>query len=163
MGEVWKIISGIEKYEVSSFGRVRNRFNGKILDGSINNKGYKRYDLCVNGKRIVKSGHTLVANAFIEKTDGKPFVNHIDGDKTNNRVENLEWCTHKENMIHSVRVLGNQPVNKKRVICLETGMVYESALEAERKTGIHNALIIRCCRGQKKSAGKLHWKYADVA
>jgi len=67
--------------------------------GKVDDTGY--ISVYINGSRV--RVHRLVANEFIEKVDGKPFVNHIDGDKTNNRVENLEWCTQSENARHAYR------------------------------------------------------------
>lgn len=135
---------------------------GKIFSGQVNKRGYVRFDLCENGKRFIIHGHRAVAEAFLPRIDGKPFVNHKDGDKTNNLVENLEWCTAKENSVHAYHTLGCEPINKKSVICIETGVEYESVMDAERKTGISNSLIVRCCNGQRKSTHNLHWKYAVV-
>lgn len=160
--ETWAPVKNLEKYEVSTSGRVRNASTGKLLNGSVNNRGYIRFDLCINGRRIVKHGHNLVANAFIEPAPGKPYINHKDGDKTNNHVDNLEWCTPQENAIHSAHVLGNEPTNRRPVLCEETGRVYESVLEAERQTGVFNSQIVRCCKGRTKTAGKMHWRYADA-
>ena len=139
--ETWKKIKNIANYEVSSEGRVRNTKTGNILSGCINNRGYVRYDLSIDGKRIVRSGHRLVANAFLKKEKGKTIINHINGDKTNNSVDNIEWSTPKQNAIHSFRVLGNQASNRRKVKCVETGEIFHSILEAERKTGIKNSLI----------------------
>lgn len=157
--ELWKPVSGLDNYEVSNYGRVRNVNTGRILKGSQNNHGYWRYDLSIDGKRVVKSGHRLVADAFIEPVEGKDFVNHKDGCKTNNFFENLEWCTNEENMRHAFSVLGREPHNKTPVKCIETGVVYESACEAERATGISNSEINRCCRGKRPSAHGLHFEY----
>lgn len=159
MKEIWKRIEWAPNYMISNYGSVLNTLTGNRLTGSKNNHGYWRYDLCINGKRIVRSGHRLVADAFLPKEDGKLIINHKDGDKTNNRVDNLEWCSPKENSLHAFGVLGVEPHNKKAVRCVETGMVYNSAYEAERITGISNTLINRCCNRLRKSAHKLHWEF----
>lgn len=82
--------------------------------------------------------HRIVAEAFISRPDGKTQINHIDGNKTNNRVDNLEWCTQSENMRHRVDVLGIRPASHHivRVRCIETGRVFRSAAEASRSVGL---------------------------
>ena len=159
MDEVWRQLDWTSKYLVSSLGNVKNAITGKQLAGTKNNKGYMRYDLCIDGKRIVKFGHRLVAEAFLPKVDGKPYVNHIDGNKTNNCISNLEWCTCQENMQHAVAVLGMKPVNKRAIKCVETGIVYASAYEAEKLLKIHNGLINKCCNGVQKSTHHLHFEF----
>lgn len=112
--EVWKDVKGYEGlYQVSSEGNLKSldrisNFNGdlgirkgKKLKLSETNDGYYRNQLYKNGKRENFYIHRLVAKAFIPKVDGKFHINHIDGNPKNNRVENLEWCTPKENTAHA--------------------------------------------------------------
>lgn len=159
MQEVWKALAPFPKYEVSNFGKVRVTETRKLLKGSIS-RGYIRYDLCVNGKRIVRLGHRLVAETFLPVIDGKDFVNHIDGNKANNVLTNLEWCTPSENMQHASKVLGMSSVNKRAVKCIESGKVFSSAYEAEKVLGIPNSCINRCCNGVRKSTNGLHFEFA---
>lgn len=111
MIEEWKPVVGYEGlYEVSSLGRVRsldryvkNNYSywlrkGKVLSPEKNKDGYLLVSLCCNGKRYLRTVHRLVAEAFIPNPDNLPEVNHINEDKSNNRVENLEWCTRKYNI-----------------------------------------------------------------
>lgn len=99
--EVWKDVIDFEnEYEVSNLGNVRRKVQN--LKAGISPHGYKTLSLSKNGKIITKLVHRLVAEAFIENPEFKEIVNHKDCNKINNRLENLEWVTHNENMQHSV-------------------------------------------------------------
>ena len=98
--EIWIDIKGFEKYQVSSWGRVRNSF-GQIIKPYKSEKGYLKVELWKNGEGFKKRVHRLVADAFIENPQGFPQVNHIDGNKENNSVTNLEWVTDKANKNHA--------------------------------------------------------------
>ena len=116
MQEIWKDISGFEGvYEISSYGRVRSVKSGKILSTSKCGgcRGYLSVCLSKNGKRYGKLVHRLVAEAFIPVVEGLSEVNHKDEDKTNNRVENLEWCDHKYNMNYGTRNIRSKDTHIK--------------------------------------------------
>ena len=116
--EVWKDVENFEgQYQVSSFGRVkslaRTRLgkNGcisplreRIMSLKTTKEGYKAIGLCKNGDKKHPSVHRLVANAFINRIEGKETVNHVDGNKENNNVYNLEWANQSEQMIHAVKL-----------------------------------------------------------
>lgn len=97
MIEEWKIISRFPKYEVSSFGRVRKISTNKLLFLKNHTAGYKQVIIQENNKKYYLYVHRLVAEAFIDNPNDYPYINHKDEDKTNNRVNNLEWCTPKYN------------------------------------------------------------------
>ena len=107
--EEWKQISNLP-YEISSLGKIRN-LQGKVLKTYIQNSGYKQIKINYQGLHIHKSIHRLVAEAFIPNPLNKEYVNHIDGNKLNNTVDNLEWCTNSENILHA-RKTGLNPYNK---------------------------------------------------
>ena len=123
MTEMWKPIKVAEDYEVSNFGRVRSvdrinakgwRYTGRLLKLQKDKKGYLTVGIMVSGKPKTFKVHRLVAFAFLDKVEGKEQINHIDGDKTNNNVMNLEWCNNAENQLHAVRVgLKSRPKGEK--------------------------------------------------
>lgn len=111
--EIWKDIPEYEGfYQISNLGRVKSLvgWNGheyakreKILKQSLSTTGYYKVDLKRNGQRKSQKVHRIVAEAFIPKVDGKPYINHKDGNPINNSVDNLEWCTQKENVNHALK------------------------------------------------------------
>ena len=105
--EIWKDVVGFEdKYLVSNFGRIYSKITKKILKQNLHVNGYFTLATKIggrNGKAVCFKVHRLVAMAFIPNIENKPLVNHIDGVKTNNNVNNLEWCTAKENTDHAIR------------------------------------------------------------
>ena len=156
----YKLIEGYPDYMVSSDGKVWSLKYGRMkeLKPETNTRGYLQVGLCNNGQLTFKLVHRLVAEAFIPNPDNLPQVNHKDEDKTNNSVENLEWCTAEYNSNFGTR---NEKVAKalsKAVVCVETGEVYPSTHEASRKTGVNQRNICSCCNGKRQSAGGYHWQ-----
>lgn len=97
-----------DAYLVYSDGKVQNKNSGKFLKQETQRNGYKRVTLCHKGKTKRFTVHRLVAILFLPNPLGKPCVNHIDGDKSNNDLSNLEWATYSENEFHSYRALNKQ-------------------------------------------------------
>lgn len=136
--------------------------------------GYLRVCLHKSKKQFNVTVHRLVAKTFIPNPENKPQVNHKNGIKTDNRVENLEWVTSSENNIHKFRVLKKEhprpnkgkfgkdnPLSKK-IIQIKDGVVIAEFCginDAERATGIKRQNISQCCRGIRKSAFGYQWKY----
>lgn len=124
--------------------------------GSLSDKGYMRVIIRNNKKPTTVFVHRLVAMAFIPNPQNKPQVNHINGIKTDNRPQNLEWCTNEENTNHRAVVLDKHGLGKP-VICIETGIEYKNIMDASRKTNINRGNISSCVNGAIKTAGGYHW------
>ena len=159
--ETFVKIEGFEKYEVSNLGKVRNIKSGRVLKTSLNNNGYLRLFLCENNKRKHLYLHRIIATAFIDNPDEKPCVNHIDENKLNNDLSNLEWCTVRENLIHGTRTKRAAEKCFKKVIQLDLNdnvlNEFESMTQAEQETGVFVSNISSCCNGKVKSAGGFKW------
>lgn len=173
---MWKAVTGYECfYEVSTHGRVRSleRFDNnnhlvkeRILKQRKTNTGYLQITLYKNGKLQRYLVHRLVAETFLGKCPKGYQVNHIDENKTNNRIDNLEYVTPKENTNYGTCIkrraekLRNHPSKSTPVICLDTGEKYASTMEAERQTGVGHGNISNVCNGMSKTAGGYRWKFA---
>jgi hypothetical protein len=173
MEEIWKAIEGYEgKYQVSNLGRVRSverkttlcnqhgefqrKEHGRIKSQGMNRKdGYRNVKLYRDGKMRTLYVHRLVAQAFIPNPDNLPEVNHKDEDTTNNRVDNLEWCSSKYNSNYGVGSLVRYQQKSYRVARIDKdGNIlreYPSLLEAARQTGE----AIRTIRNQCTKKTKL--------
>lgn len=162
-----KWVEGYEGlYKVSSEGIVYsfNRYNGKPMALCTNTHGYYEINLCKNKVCTKHRIHRIVAQAFVPNPNNLPMVNHIDGDKTNNNADNLEWVSAKDNIIHSYENLLN--TKQKAVEQVDTNSnnvigLYRSTMEAERKTGVAHNSIVQVCKGKRKSAGGFAWRYAN--
>lgn len=124
MKEIWRDVQGYNGYyKISNIGNVMGR-SGNILKPAINKDGYKKVIFCVNKIQKTFTVHRLVASAFIKNPKNKEFVNHIDLNKTNNNVNNLEWVTNKENLLHALNngVVFNHKLNSNEVIDIVEGM-----------------------------------------
>jgi hypothetical protein len=185
MEEIWKAIEGYEGlYEVSNLGRVRSfdrlierphprntsmtmtyRKKGRILKMKINPSGYLYVDLWKDKKPHTVVVHRLVATAFIPNLENLPEVNHIDEDKTNPVVTNLEWVTHSGNMRHGT--CGERMGRKHWKAIVQMTMDgkfakrWDCAQHASEELGLQHSAIISVCRGKANSHGGFRWRYAD--
>lgn len=158
MNEQWRDIPNYEgRYQVSSEGRVRNARTGRVLRPGLAYNGYYMVRLCKDGYARTQRVSRLVAQAFVPGFAPELQVNHINGDKTDNSADNLEWCTPSENQLHRHRVLGQQAHNRKAVQCVETGKVYASITDAAEDVGVSVYNLSRVLSGRRKTTHKLHF------
>lgn len=179
MTEIWKDIEGYEgSYQVSNLGRVRTldrivtdklgrarTFKGCVKRFYKKPNGYYSVNLSKDGEDESRYVHRLVAETFIPNPYNLPQVNHKDEDKTNNRAENLEWCTSIYNVTYNnVAYRKAEPLRKKVRQSLPDGTwiaTYASAMEAARQTGLAQSHISDVCRGEKEFAYGYRWEYED--
>ena len=161
--EMWKPIENYKGlYLVSSLGRVMNAKTGRILKPQKNERGYIKVELCKDGKSKLYSLHRLVLIAFVGYVEGKDQVRHIDGDKSNCELDNLEWSTQAENMKHFFN--RNTKRNKRRIRrirCVETKEVYMNAEDASVKLGYDRSSILRTAQGLYESLYGYHFEFVD--
>lgn len=185
--EIWKDIKDYEDcYEVSNMGRVRRKpgyvksgikhnekrfVKGRILKQNLKRNGYLTVDLSKNYIVKTKSVHRLVAMAFIENDNPeKTYVNHKNCNKQDNRVENLEWCTAKENSEHANKNNLYAPPNRKKIKCKQLNLTFESSYAAaeyinnkyfgnSKQIASMSSKIRACANGQQKIAYGFNWKY----
>ena len=167
MTEIWREIPDTcGKYEVSNLGTVRSRARGnrwRELRPFQDTCGYLYVDI----HRRSRAVHRLVAEAFLPEIEGKPEINHKDGFKHNNRADNLERCNRSENVKHAFDIglkhsaSRGDSVKARRVVCLDTGVVYECIEDAAEASGAHAPNISKCCKGIRNKAAGYRWRYAD--
>lgn len=174
---MFKKIAINKNYSVDENGNVRNDKRGTFVKPYDNKAGKGYWYVCLYNGHIKQGAfgvHRLVAQAFIPNPENKSHVNHKDGDTKNNNVNNLEWVSPLENVIHASKVLkvmtAYSNANKKRAkpvkqIDMKTHeivAIYKSANEASRQTGINVSYIVNCANGKQKYAKGYYWCYVEV-
>lgn len=179
MEEIWKDIPGYEGYyQVSNMGRVKSldrvvyrgvnqygtpiyqRVYSKVLSLHTTGTGYYSIMLHKEGRTRRFLVHRLVAEAFIANPDGKPEINHKDGNRKNLVATNLEWCNQSENILHASRILHTLTYHGKAVRCVETGEEFKSIKEAARHYGVADTNLGNAIRGKRqKTCAGYHWEF----
>ena len=167
-GEIWKQVIEFPEYEISSNGRIKYPirkgnppYKFRITEGGTSGDGYKTFSVKNDNTSIRKGIHRIVADAFLQNLNNYKLVNHKDGRKTNNNVENLEWCTHSQNTLHAYN---NDLISGKRKIyqldcknnIIKKWDTIKEASESLKLTGINNVLYCR-----NKFSGGFSWCYAE--
>jgi hypothetical protein len=175
MMEEWRDAVGYEGYyQISSHGKVRSISSGNEMSIFSDNRGYQRVALRKNGFQKKIRVHRLVCISFLPNPDNKPFVNHKDGNPSNNNIENLEWVTNSENVRHAYTVLGKNGPNKgkfgklnhksKAVKMIDYAgnviRIFDCVRDAARIGGFDNGCVSKCCNGKLKKHGGFIWEFA---
>lgn len=147
-------------YAVTEDGRVWSYKSNKFLKQTLLNRGYLQVELYNNGVGKKFLIHRLVAEAYLPNPDNLPQVNHKDENRQNNSVENLEWCTEKENDNYGNRNKNIARANATAVRCVELDRIFESISEAARELNLCTSNICRCLKKQSRTTGGYHWEVA---
>ena len=153
-----KQLESFPNYSVTEDGRVWSNYKNIFLKPTKKRNGYLEVCLYKNGIAYTRGVHRLIAEAFLPNPNGYSQVNHKDEDKTNNCIDNLEWCSEKYNSNYGNAGLKHGISTGRPVRCIETGQAYFSAAEASRQTGICVASIKRVTCGKQKTAGGFTWE-----
>lgn len=181
-GEEWRFINGtMEYFAVSNYGRIASMSHlvsggnnnswmtkPRILTAQTNRGGYLRVHLTSkHGVDITKLVHRIVAETFIPNPNNYSFIDHINGDRTDNSVNNLQWCTRSMNMLNPITRIrnsnsrkGNKPSNSKSVVQIKNGVViaiFESGGEACRALNLSSGTLWSCCKNQKYTYKGYNW------
>lgn len=178
--EEWKPIIGYENYYMAStMGRIKrlkrdicnNQFKEeRILSQKIGGRGYLDVHFSVNGRVKTFRVARIIADLFIQNPENKPQVNHKKGNKLDNRFFMLEWNTRSENQKHSYRELNRKPTaywtgkeshKRKKVICIETNMIFPCVSDAAKEIGVSDSMMSKMCRNEVTSSKKLTFKYLN--
>lgn len=170
--EEFKVIPDFPRYSISNLGNVINNVTGRIISQRKASNGYMRFNVRKGDVEYEKPTtlhtHRAVAELFLPKVDGKPYINHKDADKTNNRVDNLEWCTAQENSQHAykavdglaeiyhINIVKAQEAVCKPIAVYKDGVLiatYKSERETAKALGISIKTITNAMRGMKNRKG----------
>ena len=160
-----KAIPNFEDYLISREGKIYSTKSNKILKQRVDRYGYAKCTLFRKGKAYYRTIHRLVAITYISNPRGLPTVNHINENKLDNRVENLEWMSIRDNDNHGTRNLriSNTKCRKPVEMTLSDGRkrIFKGVKDASRQTGIAHSQITRACKGIIEKTHDKTWRYMD--
>lgn len=155
-----KDIKGYEGlYAITEEGQVWSYYSKRFIKPYIRSNGYLQVLLSKGGIKKTYKVHRLVAEAYLPNPNNLPEVNHIDEDKTNNCVNNLEWCSHEYNVNYGRRNEKTSNSLKKRCLCVELNKQFDSINEAGLFIKRHPSGVSDALNGKQKTAGGYHWQY----
>ncbi len=162
----WKTVVECNKYEVNYFGDIRHKVRKQILKGRPNKNGYLYVQFVINGKRKNFAIHRIVANAFIPNPNHKPEVNHKDSNKSNNKIENLEWVNSSENKKHSYNYGFRKTHQQSKPVRQFTkdGLFikeWQSISDAAQSLNCTVGAISNCALGRTKTSMGYVWKFVE--
>ena len=161
----------MKNYRIEKDGRIYSLRRNKYLIPKLNHDGYLRIQIWDKGKCSFVAIHRLVAQEYIPNPENKPFVNHINGNKRDNRVENLEWCTQKENIHHAFKTgLAHKQEPNTGPLCKEilvyfpndTQAIFPSTMEIERRLNIPHSVVSKYATTGKEYKG-MYFRYAKTS
>lgn len=158
----WRSIPSTPNHEVSSIGEVVSFNKGIItlMKPQVHHQGYLTLMITINNKRVKKRIHRSVAEAFIPNPENKPEVNHKNGIKADNTIENLEWCTGSENSKHALRIgLKTMPTRSRKIINTKTKEIYPSVKAAAKSCGFSMDYVWSMINGRYPN--KVNLKYYE--
>lgn len=176
--EIWKDVSNHKNIQVSNMGKIRNtHYNGSIEENikeykpNRDGKGYLFVRTIINGEKVNLKVHRLVAQAFIPNPNNLPQVNHKNGIKVDNRVENLEWCTNQENIIHAIKnnlrikKFGKESPNHREIVQFDKQgnfiKNWDTITEAAKALNLSVTNINNNLKKRSKTAGGFIWKHKE--
>lgn len=177
MEEIWRDIKEYEGlYQISNWGNVKRLSHKRYDRNQIlkerkikviypKNKWYPYLSLCKEGKYINKYLHRILAETFIPNPNNEPCINHIDGNKQNNSLDNLEWCSFSHNNREAHKLGLNKGTAKTTLQYDKQGNFIKewfSTRKAEHDLHIANGKVSDCCIGKRKTAGGFVWKYKEI-
>lgn len=169
--EIWEEVYGFDSlYEISNLGRLRTKHHGargyqkeyRYIEPRDNGKGYLCFNLKSNHTQKTVYVHRLVANAFVANPNKHTEINHKDENKRNNSADNLEWCSHINNCNYGTRNERAKAKRTRKIICNETGVIYNSVEQAAEIMGVGKTAISNCLHGRTKTCAGYTWRLVNV-
>lgn len=162
MEEVWRQSNDMKDYEISSEGRIKNSKTGRIMKTNIDKKGYEQVTLRDQKRACTRRVHKLVADAFHPGDHEGLEVTHLDRNRLNNRADNLAWKTRSEIIQQTYKDGRKQSHKMKKIMCVETGVIYDSIVDCSRDMGLTRQAISKSANNPVLSTKDgYHFEFID--